>query len=102
MRIYLRLQSDSELICYEAMALVFALASFGHTAQICIEQGALAVLADPKSRLHGMAQAVELYDLPPVWVDDQSAFDALSPSLQAVRLAPPERDAAAYDSVLVF
>lgn len=104
MHIYLHLQSDKELICYEAMALSFVLASFEHLVQVHLTGDALEVLCDPKSRLYGMAQSLTLYDMPPLWLDDLSPLAQL-PALHSVCQPTPSDYlslVAAADSKLNF
>lgn len=64
MKFTIQIHSDSELITYEAIALAFTLASFDHSVQLCFGGASSAVLMDNKSRLYGMLQSLELYDLP--------------------------------------
>lgn len=102
MKIYLHLQSDSELICYEAMALAFVLASFDHQVQLHITGAALTVLLETTSRLHGMIQSIELYDMPSVWVDNWNALGT-QPNLQKVcQTTPSMYQLATFDSRLHF
>ena len=85
MKFLIHINTDSELISYEAIALALTLATFDH---------------DPKSRIYGMIQSLALYDLPKAYHNFQ-AVDALDKviqlSLQSGSLALDD-----YDSKLYF
>lgn len=76
----IHLNNDSELIAYETMALAFVLASFDYTIQLQFDKATLPLLNDDNSRIYGMVQALPLYDLPSIWVDDLSVFLEQLPS----------------------
>lgn len=101
MKFLIQIHSDSELIGYEAVALGFTLASFDHQVQFYFTDGSHLVLNDPQSRIYGMIQSLDLYDLPKAWADfapdirlDDVIGDVVVPT-DTVR-------ATDFDSVLVF
>lgn len=98
MNILLKITTDSELISYEAVSLAFVLASFDHHVQILLMQSSWALFLDEKTRIFGMIQSLELYDLPQAWVDfDVSDVDVLQ-NTQKVETLPLQQ----FDSVLEF
>ena len=68
MNILIIIDTDSELIAYEAMALAMLLASFDHAVQLQLGAITRTLLTDTRTRLYGMIQSLPLYDLPPAWV----------------------------------
>lgn len=70
MKILLKIKSNQELICYEAISLAMTLATFDHQVQVWLTAPTFNVLLDPNSRLTGMVKSLELYDLPPAWLDE--------------------------------
>ena len=102
MNILIHLNSDSELITYEACALAFLLASFDHQVQLCLSPAAIGVVQDSGSRLHGMVKSAPLYDLPPLWTDRDS-LSLLSDDFQAVFAPTPAGELTSrFDSHLRF
>lgn len=103
MNICIHLQSDSELITYEGMALALVLASFDHYVQLWIQKYALDVMLNPTSRLHGMAKSAPLYDLPMLWIDDWDKLQQhYNPDLLGVSCPTPDIRSVVFDSYLVF
>lgn len=101
MKFLINIGSDSELICYEAIALALTLASFDHDIQLNFHHGSLVVLQDEKSRLFGMVQSLELYDLPPAFHQFGTKVNTLDDKIQAVLVAA-DTAAADFDTVLNF
>lgn len=103
MNILISLQSDSELISYEAISLAFVLASFDHQVQLHIAKTTHAVLFDTSTRLHGMAKSLALYDMPTLWLDgfDDLTQDEITPDLWAM-LDPTPSTYPNFDSHLTF
>lgn len=98
MNILLKITTDSELISYEAISLAFVLASFDHHVQILLTVGSHTLFLDENTRIFGMIQSLELYDLPQAWVDfDVSDVDVLQ-NTQKVDTLPLQQ----FDSVLEF
>ncbi len=97
----INIQTDSELIGYEALALAFLLASFDHPVQLSFSGASATLLADPKSRVYGMIQSLDLYDLPPAisLLDDVDRLD--SQIIGAFNL-DAKINYSDYDSVLNF
>lgn len=94
MKILIHISTSSELISYEAISLAFLLASFDHQVQLYLSGGSACVLADPTSRLYGMIQSLDLYELSVAWAD----FDC--PNAPVV-FAPPDLNAH-FDARLQF
>lgn len=82
MKILMTITTDSELISYEALALAFVLASFDHPVQLYLDGDVFEVLCDKHSRIYGMIQSLELYDMPKAWINPHNKpklLDALLP-----------------------
>lgn len=90
MKILIEIATDSELKSYEAMSLGFVLASFDHKVQFLLSDKSLSVLNDPDSRLHGMIQSLELYELPVAWVMFELA--QVAPALSQCVCPAPDTD----------
>lgn len=67
MNIFLYIDSDSELITYEAIALAFTFATFDHKVQLFLDNKCQTLLTDNTSRIYGMIQSLDLYDMPKAW-----------------------------------
>lgn len=96
----IHLKNDSELIAYETMALAFVLASFDYTVQLQFDNAVIPLLNDDNSRLYGMVQALPLYDLPPIWVDDLSAFLGQLPNQLEPFFSQKPNTAPLFDSTI--
>lgn len=103
MNILICLQSDSELIGYEAISLAFVLASFDHRVQLHLKKPAHHLLLDNTTRLHGMAKSLDLYDMPALWLDDFETFNhkAIDEKLLTL-LRPAPTHYPPFDSQLIF
>lgn len=99
MKILINISTDSELKSYEAISLGFVLASFDHDVQFVLSDDSLNILNDPTSRLHGMIQSLELYDLPVAW----AMFDVaqVAPALSEY-VHPMPTDEGCFDIRLNF
>lgn len=76
MKILIHLQSATQLLCHEAVALAFALASFDHEIQLWLDDNSLAVIQH-SSKLSKMLASLELYDMPKAWISaDYKAVSA--------------------------
>lgn len=103
MKFLINIGSDSELITYEAVALGFVLASFDHTVQFLFTDHSLNVLQDPTSRVYGMVQSLELYDIDVAWVDfSVDKLASLDSSIKPMIIATPDYQATDFDTVLTF
>ncbi|OOR91515.1 hypothetical protein B0181_02865 [Moraxella caviae] len=109
MKLLVKLNNDSELIGYETLALAFTLASFDHEVQLYFTGDTLATLQDSHSRLCGMVQSLDLYDLPKAWADfSDEALATLDTAVQEAlnkdfdRNAITDKQAADFDGVLSF
>ncbi|WP_367103284.1 hypothetical protein [uncultured Psychrobacter sp.] len=70
MKLLIQLRTATEIASYEGCALALTLATFGHEVQLYLDAPVFGLLMQPKSRLHGMIQSLELYDIPPAWLPD--------------------------------
>lgn len=70
MKLLIQLRTPTEMASYEGCALAFTLATFGHEVQLYLDAPVFGLLMQPKSRLHGMIQALNLYDMPAAWLPD--------------------------------
>lgn len=70
MKLLIRLQTPTEIASYEGCALALTLATFGHDVQLYLDAPVFGFLMQSDSRLHGMIQSLELYDMPPAWLPD--------------------------------
>ncbi len=101
MKFLITINTDSELISYEAIALAFTLATFDHAVQLSFGKDGLTVLMDESTRIYGMVQSLELYDLPKAYHEFGDEPTKLNPAIQAVlTVGLPMLDD--YDTVLNF
>ncbi|MGM8871761.1 hypothetical protein ACS8E3_08745 [Psychrobacter sp. 2Y5] len=70
MKLLIQLRTATEMASYEGCALALTLATFGHEVQLYLDAPVFGLLMQPKARLHGMIQSLELYDMPPAWLPD--------------------------------
>lgn len=68
MKLLIQLRTATEMASYEGCALALTLATFGHEVQLYIDAPVFGLALQPESRLHGMVQALELYDMPAAWL----------------------------------
>ncbi|MFC6204520.1 hypothetical protein ACFPZK_07345 [Psychrobacter urativorans] len=68
MKLLIQLRTPTEMASYEGCALALTLATFGHQVQLYLDAPVFGLLMQPKSRLHGMIQSLELYDMPAAWL----------------------------------
>lgn len=68
MKLLIQLRTPTEMISYEGCALALTLATFGHDVQLYLDAPVFDLLMQPKSRLHGMIQSLDLYDIPAAWL----------------------------------
>ncbi len=103
MKFLINIETDSELVAYEAIALAFVLASFDHTVQLLFKDKSIAVLQDNNSRLYGMVQSLDLYDMGTAWATfTPDEFARLDDDIQAMLCPAPDHQTADFDSVLTF
>ncbi|MFA9485417.1 hypothetical protein LU276_04230 [Moraxella haemolytica] len=102
MKFLITISTDSELISYEAVALGFTLASFDHEVQFYFTGNSHLALNDKQSRIYGMVQSLELYDIAKAWTDfsHDTIFDEMIDGLLLRLDAPPMTTD--FDSVLEF
>ncbi|AWY19823.1 hypothetical protein [Moraxella bovis] len=106
MNILIKLASDNELIAYEALALAFVLATFDHDITLFLDTPTHLLLGDPDSRIYGMIQSLDLYDIEKAWhgfTDEQMARfdDDIRHALADERCVFYDKRAL-FDSVLEF
>jgi tRNA 2-thiouridine synthesizing protein C len=70
MRLLIQLHTPTEAASYEGCALALTLATFGHEVQLFLDAPVFGLLMQSDSRLHGMIQSLELYDMPAAWLPD--------------------------------
>ena len=70
MKLLIRLQTPTEMASYEGCALALTLATFGHDVQLYLDAPVFGFLMQSDSRLHGMIQSLELYDMSAAWLPD--------------------------------
>ena len=70
MKLLIQLLTPTEMASYEGCALALTLATFGHEVQLYLDAPVFGLLMQPASRLHGMIQSLELYDMPAAWLPD--------------------------------
>lgn len=68
MKILIQLRTATEVASYEGCALALTLATFGHEVQLYLDAPVFGIMMQPQSRLHGMIQALALYDMPAAWL----------------------------------
>ncbi len=105
--ILIRLTSAQELVCYEAMSLAMTLATFDYQVQLLCEPQSFGVLINPNNRIYGMLKSLDLYDIPPVWLEASAYSDwflqTLDKTLVNQFIIPPNGiQLNAFDNVLSF
>lgn len=70
MRLLIQLRTPTEAASYEGCALALTLATFGHEVQLWLDPPVFGLLMQSESRLHGMIQSLDLYDMPAAWLPD--------------------------------
>lgn len=69
MKILIKIDATTELLCHEALSLALALASFEHQIQLELGTGIMTLLLGaPSSKLAKMLGSLPLYDLEPAWL----------------------------------
>ena len=107
MKLLIQLRTPTEMASYEGCALALTLATFGHQVQLYIDAPVFGLLMQPNSRLHGMIQALELYDMPTAWLPDD-VFSGWLIGMVANELAtqltliPEQIDAQDFEQILTF
>ena len=72
MKILIKVTSATDLLCHEALSLAFALAAFEHEIQLQLGSTMLRFLLNsPTGKLAKMLASLELYDMPPAWLNTQ-------------------------------
>ncbi|WP_435978585.1 hypothetical protein [Psychrobacter sp. DM4] len=107
MKILIQLRTPTEMASYEGCALALTLATFEHEVQLYLDASVFGLLMQPKSRLHGMMQSLDLYDMPPAWLPDDvfsGWITGMLPSELAAQLTlvPEVIDSQEFDQVLTF
>ncbi|WP_201526062.1 hypothetical protein [Psychrobacter frigidicola] len=107
MKLLIQLRTDSEIASYEGCALALTLATFGHEVQLYLGAPVFGLLMQPKSRLHGMIQSLELYDMPAAWLPDDVFSGWLTGMLPndlatQLMLIPEVVNAQDFEQILTF
>lgn len=107
MKLLIQLRTPTEMASYEGCALALTLATFGHQVQLYVDAPVFGLLMQPTSRLHGMIQSLELYDMPAAWLPDDvfsGWITSFLPSDLAKQLTfvPEVIDSQAFEQILTF
>lgn len=107
MKLLIRLHTANEMVSYEGCALALTLATFGHEVQLYLDAPVFGFLMQPESRLHGMIQSLELYDMPAAWLPDDVFSGWIAGMLPAdlatqLTLIPEVVNSQEFDQILVF
>jgi len=107
MKLLIRLHTPTEMASYEGCALALTLATFGHEVQLYLDAPVFGFLMQPASRLHGMIQSLELYDMPAAWLPDDVFSGWIAGMLPAdlatqLTLIPEVVNSQKFDQILVF
>ena len=107
MKLLIRLHTPTEMASYEGCALALTLATFGHEVQLYLDASVFGFLMQPESRLHGMIQSLELYDMPAAWLPDDVFSGWITGMLPAglatqLTLIPEVVNSQDFDQILVF
>ncbi|MGP4713588.1 hypothetical protein [Psychrobacter sp. DM8] len=107
MKFLIELRTATEIASYEGCALALTLATFEHEVQLYLDAPVFGLLMQSKSRLHGMIQSLELYDMPPAWLPEDVFSGWLtgivSNDLAAqLTLIPEVVDVQDFDQILTF
>lgn len=107
MKLLIQLRTATEMASYEGCALALTLATFGHEVQLYLDAPVFGLLMQPKSRLHGMIQSLELYDMSAAWLPDDVFSGWLIGMIPAdlasqLTLIPETIDANDFEQILTF
>lgn len=107
MKLLIRLHTPTEMISYEGCALALTLATFGHEVRLYLDASVFGFLMQPDSRLHGMIQSLELYDMPTAWLPDDVFSGWIMGMLPAdlatqLTLIPEVVNSQEFDQILIF
>lgn len=107
MRLLICLRTPTELASYEGCALALTLVTFGHSVQLYLDAPVFGILMQPTSRIYGMMQSLDLYDMPAAWLPDD-VFSGwitgmLPESLSSqLTLVPEVINAQDFEQILTF
>lgn len=107
MKLLIQLLTPTEMASYEGCALALTLATFGHEVQLYLDAPVFSLLMQPKSRLHGMIQSLELYDMPAAWLPDDVSSGWLTGMLPndlvtQLTLIPEDINSQNFEQILSF
>lgn len=107
MKLLIQLRTPTEMTSYEGCALALTLATFGHEVQLSLDASVFGLLMQPASRLHGMIQSLDLYDIPPAWLPDDVfsgwALGMLPQDVSAqLTMIPEQINATEFAQILTF
>ncbi len=107
MKLLIRLHTPTEMASYEGCALALTLATFGHDVQLYLDAPVFGFLMQTESRLHGMVQSLELYDMPAAWLPNDvfsGWITGMLPTDLATQLTliPETINSQNFDQILVF
>lgn len=98
----IKLNTASELIGYEALALAFVLASFEQDVALYLGADCLALFTDTGNRAYGMIQSLALYDIPKAYADAALINAQLDDKILASLQADDRLDESSFQHVLTF
>lgn len=107
MKLLIQLRTPTEMASYEGCALALTLATFGHEVQLYLDAPVFGLLMHSESRLHGMIQSLELYDMPAAWLPEDVFSGWLTGMLPndlatQLRLIPEVVDSQDFEQILSF
>lgn len=107
MKLLIQLRTPTEMASYEGCALALTLATFGHHVQLYIDAPVFGLALQPESRLHGMIQSLELYDMPAAWLPNDVFSGWLTGMVPAdlaaqLTLVPEVVDSQDFNQLLTF
>lgn len=107
MKLLIQLRTPTELASYEGCALALTLATFGHEVQLYLDAPVFGLLMQPSSRLYGMVQSLELYDMPQAWLPDDVFSGWLSGMIPTelasqLTLIPEDIRSQGFEQILTF
>ncbi len=107
MKLFIQLRTPTEMASYEGCALALTLATFGHEVQLYLDAPVFGLLMQPNSRLHGMIQSLELYDMPQAWLPNDIFSGWITGMLpndlaSQLTLIPEVFDSQQFEQILTF
>ena len=107
MKLLIQLRTPTEMLSYEGCALALTLATFGHEVQLYLDAPVFGLLMQSDTRLHGMIQSLELYDMTAAWLPADVFSGWLTGMIPAelasqITLMPESINSKDFDQILSF